>query len=446
MAALTAIDPDAFEASLWWQTARTGAAFPILSGSRRADVAVVGAGIAGLSTALHLAEKGIDVVVLEAGEPGFEATGRSGGIIAPDFVLHSPLTVQRKFGAGQGERFARLVGGSARFVFDLIGRHDIDCDVQANGFLWPAHNMKTVRIQKQRQADWARLGFDVACLSAPEAARLVGSRRYLGALLYRDGGAINPLAFARGLATATVGLGGAVFAHSPVTMPEKTARGWRLRTAEGEVTAPRLILAANGGNAALHPALRRTIVPLHVYEYATAPLAPRLKRKILVEGHALTDKQRYMFTARFDGAGRLISGFPSFLLHRDRQRILREATRRLGHFFPSLADVEVAHLWRGTAWLNSSLLPALYDLADGALAIQACNGRGLALNAALGQEVADWLASGAKTALSVPLQAPRPFAVHAVAKYLPDVLMAATRSLACTGTSLDRVKGRAVDD
>jgi glycine/D-amino acid oxidase-like deaminating enzyme len=125
--------------AVWHATAAPGPDLGRLVGAFETDVLVVGGGIAGLSTALHLAEAGIDVVVIEAGQPGSGATGQSGGLVAPDYIRHSPETIGKTIGRRAGERLTRFLGESAQYCFDLIDRHGIECDSRQDGFWSPAH-------------------------------------------------------------------------------------------------------------------------------------------------------------------------------------------------------------------------------------------------------------------------------------------------------------------
>jgi glycine/D-amino acid oxidase-like deaminating enzyme len=170
--------------------------------------------------------------------------------------------------------------------------------------------------------------------------------------------------------------------------------------------------------------MQRTVLPLKIYEYATAPLAPEQRALILPKGGSFTDKQPYIFTARYDGSGRLIVAFPEFFpACNSEKRLYSEASRRLVTHFPILKDVSIQFLWRGTAWLNPSLLPKVYDLLDGAFAIQACNGRGLATNTVLGKEMATLLIERNEEELSIQLEAPAKIRGHRLLKMAPSVLM-----------------------
>lgn len=408
---------------LWVATAVPGPLLVPLVGEIEADVLVIGGGIAGMTTALHLAEAEVDTVLLEAGQPGDQATGWSGGLVAPDYIRHTPETIGAALGRQRGERLTAMIGGSARAVFDLIERHQIDCDARADGFFTPAHTDGLAQQQRGYANQWASRGFDVRFIEGAEARTVFGAERYCGGLRFGDGGSLNPLGYVRGIARAARNHGARLFSESPVTRLEREGGRWIAYTPCGTVSARRAVLAANGGNAKLHPALRRTALPLHVVQFATAPLDAAQRAVILPEGGAYTDKTPYIFSARLDSQGHLISAFPMSFLLQGGKAHLREAQRRLKQHFDAMPDPQIDYIWEGVAQVNPSFLPELYDLGDGALAIQACNGRGISINTQLGIEVAAAIATNSRDALSVTPRAPRPIRLHAGAALLPKLLM-----------------------
>lgn len=413
----------ALETTLWEHTSAPGPKLERLQGDNKADIAIIGAGVAGLSTALHLAQAGSSVAVIEAREPGSEATGKSGGLIAPDFISHNPDQIENKLGEEWGGRLIKLVGTAASQCFDLISAYDISCDAKKDGFWTPAHNAASAGELRKRAREWQNRGYKVEYFEKERTTWSLGSPRYCGAMRFAEGGSLNPLAFSRGLADAAMRQGATLYSRSPVTKLERRGDRWRVITDNGYLDAKRVVLSANGGNSALHPAMRRTVLPLHVFEFATTTFSDENRALVLHEGGAFTDKQPYMFSARYDSAGRLIAAFPDILVSRNKSRLFKEARRRLHRHFPTVRGPSVEYLWRGTAWLNPSLLPKIYDLQDGVLAIQACNGRGLANNVVLGKEVAAFMTNGSEKSLSVKLERPHPIRGHRMVRHVPSFLM-----------------------
>jgi len=411
--------------SLWQSTAERFAGNACASGDIETDVAVVGAGVAGLSTALHLSEHGTDTLVLEAESPGSAATGASGGILAPEFVRDGIAKACRLHGQEKGERLARMVGKSATFTFDLISRYRIACDADQRGFLSPARSDRDMDSLRTDGRAWSSLGFDVEFMDPCETANAIGSHHDDGALFFETGGALNPLAYALGLAQVLRAAGVPVFTNSPVRCVQKDGGGWLIRTPESSVKAKRVVLAANGGNAGLHPALRGTTLPLLVHEYATPPLSSADRRRYFGSAIPYTDRQTYVFTARLDGTGRVVSALPEVFPKWSSRRFASEARRRFAGMYGMKPSIEYA--WSGTAHLNPSLMPTI-SLPEGdlsLLAIQACNGRGLGVNTILGSEVANLLASGNKEASAVPVTRPKPVTLHCVASLMPRLIMSA---------------------
>src|SRR5262249_18757365 len=187
-------EPFPLSPSLWAATATPAPPTPPLEESIAADVCIVGGGFAGLSTALHLAERGIRAVVLEPHEPGGGGSGRSGGQVIPGLKF-DPDEIVGMYGAERGQRLIEFAGGTADVVFDLIEKHRMDVPRVRNGWIQGAHTAANVELVTSRAEQWSRLGAPVEVLDASAIASLLGTDKYRGGWLDRRGGAIHPLTY-----------------------------------------------------------------------------------------------------------------------------------------------------------------------------------------------------------------------------------------------------------
>ena len=415
---------DTFHDSLWHATAAPAPDLRPRDGDDAADVAIVGAGYLGLSTALHLAGHGARVVVVEAREPGFGASGRNTGFVVPSFVTPiGPKEVEATLGRPRAERLCRLVGGAGRRVFDLVKRHRIRCDASEAGWLQPAHSRERLDLLRRRQADWARHGKTLTLLERDETARLTGFDSYHGALLDPGGGHVNPLGYARGLARAALAAGATIRVGAPVTAIRRGRQGWVLETPSGRIVAERAVLATNALTGPLAPQVARSTVPLVVHQVATRPLDSESRGRILPGNHCLSDTRRDIFALRWTPDGRLVTGGVAALAAGAPGRLRRSLLARLGRLLPLAGPVEAEYAWSGVICLTRDFLPRVFEVDRDLFAATGCNGRGLALSTALGEELAAFLAGGDRASLSVPISPPAPIRGHFAARHLPSVML-----------------------
>jgi len=230
-------------ANLWEETAVAAPKLSPLAGRASAEVLVIGAGYLGLSAALHLAEAGRDVLVLEAETPGFGASGRNGGQVIPG-LKHDPDEIEAAFGRERGERLWRFAGGTADFVFNLIDRLGLKAEARRTAWIQGVHSEKAAKQAQVRAAQWRKRGADVAFVEAAEAARLIGADIYVGAFVDRRAGCLQPLSYARELARAALSAGARIHGASRVVSLDRPERGWRAATAAGAIaTADKVVFA-----------------------------------------------------------------------------------------------------------------------------------------------------------------------------------------------------------
>ncbi|NQW11472.1 MAG: FAD-binding oxidoreductase [Alphaproteobacteria bacterium] len=389
--------------SLWAATAPPPPPTAPLQESLRTDVVVIGAGVTGLSTAIHLAERGIGCVVLEAEAAGFGGSGRNSGHIIPTLGAGDPDALVARLGAERGERMVAFLRDSADLVFELIRRYQIECEAVQNGWAMPAHRPSRLKDIERRYEEWTRRQARARLLDAAETEALLGTRTYHGALMLPSGGHVNPLALAHGLAHAAVGLGVRLYTGAPALSLDRGADGgWRVRTPSGEVIADKLVVATNAYTGALVPKLARSLVRIINYQVSTHPLPAGERESVLPSDVSSSDTRRDLRPFRKDRAGRLVTGATLALPIAMDRRIRPWIERRIGQVFPQISDRRLEYVWNGRIAMTPNRLPRVHEIGPGAITAIAYNGRGMAIGMAMGAALADWAAGTPADQLPLP--------------------------------------------
>lgn len=393
--------------SLWEATAAPSAAWPALQGDLQTDVAVVGGGYTGCAAALAAALAGAHVVLVEAHDIGWGASGRTGGQVIPG-LKYDPDELERMLGSELGPRLVAAVGSVGDEVYGLIDRHRIECEATRKGWLQPAVSSRTLRLVSERCEQWARRGAPATLVDRARISEMIGTDQYLGGWEDLRAGHVQPLSFNRGLAAAAASAGAEIFTRSAAQHLGKEGSRWKLRTAAGSVSADTVIIGTNGYTDSLWPGLARTVVPMISMQAATDPLPPELGRRILPAGHCASDSRRLLWYFRRDAAGRLLMGgrapFREDLGPEDAAN-LRAAVDTL---FPQLRSVPFKYHWGGRVAMTKDHLPHLHQLAPGVWTALGYNGRGVGLAPLLGRFLAQ-LASGVRADdIPFPVTAMRP--------------------------------------
>jgi glycine/D-amino acid oxidase-like deaminating enzyme len=393
-----------------------------LAGAGRADVVIVGGGIGGCSAALHAAEAGARVVLLEAKQIGWGAAGRNGGHVAPA-TKHDPDEIIRRWGAQAGQRLIDAAEQGPSVVGDLVRRHGIDCEFSVPGIISAAHTPTAMRTLASRVEYWQARGRPVELLDRRRAAEMIGSDYYLGAWIDRRGAKINPLAYVRGLARAAIKAGAALHEGSAVTRLARNGGNWLIETAQGSVQADMAFLCTNAYTDGLWPGLRRTIVPVRAYQFASRPLRDNVRKTILPGGQPMTDSRRLLSGIRLHSDGRLHFGGQGPAFGPQGEPSWAPTLARLQKIFPQLGDVETDFWWTGWMAMNGDNSWHLHELAPGLLAMLGCNGRGVALATIYGRELARHAAGTPARDFVLPPSRPKRIWLHAAARPLVSALI-----------------------
>ena len=304
-------EPFPLTPSLWAATAAPAPRTEILQGSAQTDVAIVGAGYAGLSTALHLARRGVKTTLVEARELGFGGSGRNGGQVIPG-LKYDPDDLIAMFGPERGGRLVDFAGRTADSVFDLIEQYDMDVPRQRNGWIQGAHTRAALTLAHARAQQWARHGAPVQPLDKGETSALIGTDRYLGGWVDKRAGAIQPLSYVHGLARAAMQEGATVYTESPVARLSRSSSSsgrWTVHGANGsQLTAERVVLCTNAYGGGLVPRLNTTIIDANTFMVATQPLPDAVRASIFPQGQVCSDTRNLLLYFRLDHTGRLLMG------------------------------------------------------------------------------------------------------------------------------------------
>ena len=397
---------------LWEKTAPAAPQTRPLDGAVTTEVAIIGAGYTGLSTALHLAERGISSVVIEAAEIGFGGSGRNVGLVnAGMWVMPEDLIAT--LGQDYGNRLLDFLGAGPAYVWEMVRRHAIDCEANPVGTLHAGVGKKGVAELTERARQWQKRGAPVDLLDKSEAAAMLGTSFYAGALLDRRAGTIQPLAYARGLARAATALGVAIHTQSPATALTRSANGWLVRTPNGSVTAKQVVLATDAYTRLLPQNIARQQVTLPYFNMATQPLAPDVAKSILPGRQGVWDTKEVLLSYRFDAMNRLVFGSVGALRNSGVAVHRAWAKRALRKLYPQITELRFEQEWFGNIGMTSDNLPRFHQLDDGIYSFCGYNGRGIAPGTVFGRAMAGLLSGDtAAAALPLPLSQPEPAALR----------------------------------
>jgi len=402
--------------SLWAHSACPAPVTTRLEGKHSSQVVVIGGGFTGLSTALHLAEAGKQVILLEASEIGFGGSGRNVGLVNAG-LWTPPEDIEAILGKEAGSKLYAALGKAPDLVFSLIERFDIQCEATRNGTLHLAHSYSGFKDLQNRTRQLQARGAPVELLDASKTAAMTGSEYHFGAILDPRAGTIQPLGYARGLAAAAQSLGAELYTHSPVTGLERTPGndGWRVSTASGEVRAESLVLATNAYSTDLGIGLEQTFTPLHFFQFASAPLDAEILKHVLPGKQGCWDTRQVMTSLRLDRSGRIILGSVGKFAGESSDFLQGWAGDQLRKLFPDLYPRMVdqcagsiwRHGWTGRIAYSHDHLPHLHLPSPGLIACIGYSGRGIGPGTVMGKAIAEHLLGAPLAALPLPVTEPR---------------------------------------
>ena len=385
--------PGAFPDSWYVASADIPDERPPLRGEIRADVCIIGAGYTGLSAARHLAQKGLDVVVLDAHRAGFGASGRNGGQVCSGYdSTQTDLT--RKLGAAKARMLWDLAEEAKADLRALCADHIPQAHFRPGQVHGTYNATETARDQAEVDLLQERYGYAQARLCGPEEMRaLVKSPHYHSGLLDMGAGHIHPLRYVLGLARLAEDAGARLFEHTEVHRIDKGDPAV-VATDKGRVTADFVVLAGNGYLPNLERKVAARVMPLNSFIGATEPLGARA-RDVLGQDIAVHDSKWVANYFRLSEDKRLLfGGRPSYGLGFP-QGIAALMQKRIPKLFPQLEGVRIDYAWGGTLGVTIPRLPAVIRVAPNIVSAGGYSGHGVALSGLAGKVMAEAIAGQA---------------------------------------------------
>jgi glycine/D-amino acid oxidase-like deaminating enzyme len=365
------------------------------------DVAIVGGGFTGTSTALHLSEKQVSCAVLEAQTIGFGGSGRNVGLVNAGLWL-PPQDIRTKLGDHYGTELVRVLAEAPAYVLSLIDKHSIQCEATRTGTIHAAHSMTGFKDLERRAQEWKRLKAPIDLLDKAAAAKMTGTDRFYGGLLDHRAGTINPMGYVRGLARAAMDNGAQIYTDVRVTRLEKVGARWKLHTGNHTISADAVVLGTNAYTDDLWPGLKQSFTMIHYFQICTEPLGEP-GAHILPERQGVWNTAPIMFSVRRDEFGRLIMGSMGKIHGGETGLTKRWAVRQIRNYFPELTNVKIEKAWFGQIAMTPDHLPRIHRLADGLYTPIGYNGRGITPGTMFGKGIAQVLSGSSEKDLPLPI-------------------------------------------
>lgn len=393
---LTANDrPGEYPPSYYAASAEHLPPFPKAAGELSCDVCVIGAGFTGLSTAYHLAQRGYDVMVLDAQRVGFGASGRNGGQVSMG-QRRDQDDLEGIVGKDHARQLWDIGAQAVGLVKELCQKDEVRTDF-VPGIVHTVHRARdhkhNIAFVEHMQRNY---GYDQVRVLSPEECRAtVKSPAYHGGTLDMGSGHVNPMELVLGLARLAQGAGAKIFEQSKVARLDKGDPA-TVHTSDAKITARYVVLACNGYLGRLDAHVAARVMPINNYIVATEPMTPEAQEAIIANNYAVADSKFVINYFRFSEDHRLLFGGTESYGYRFPADIASSVRKPMTEIFPQLKDTRIDHAWGGTLSVTMNRLPHFERMGGNILSMSGYSGAGVALGTLAGQIGAEAIAGQAE--------------------------------------------------
>lgn len=359
-----------------------------LSGDKQADVCVIGAGFTGLSTALHLVEQGYHVIVLEAAQVGWGATGRNGGQMINGYNRGFDV-IKKRYNEDTAKALISMAFEGSDIIRQRVEKYKIECDLVKAGSFVAAFNQQQLKDLEHEKKTWEDIGHkDLEIKDHTNLKDIVNTDAYCGGLLDHKGGHVHALNLALGQARAIKELGGEIYEGSKV-IDIIYGSSPVAKTSSGQVSCKYLILCGNAYLGNLVPELSSKIMPISSQIITTEPLDPERARLLMPSNACVEDSNYFLDYYRRTSDNRLLFGGGIIYTNAHPEDISARLVPKMLKVFPDLKGVKIDFAWSGSIAITFKRLPHIGKISDNIIFAHGYSGHGVTTTHLIGKVIAE---------------------------------------------------------
>lgn len=371
--------------SYWAKTSNPQPKRPKLEGDFHTDIAIIGAGFTGLSTAYYLQKLGYKTVILDENCVGWGASGRNGSLMLIGYK-HSLHQLAKKFGIEAAQEMLQMSLDGISLVKRIVEEHHISCELTNKGSFNAAYKPSHLEsLKREQQFMMESLNYENLIVEKTDVGQELDSPLYHGGLIDPNSYYLHPLNFAIGLAEAAESLGATIYEQSKVVSIDRKQGDVILSTSSGRVIAKELVVATNGYTSSITKNLAKSVIPVGSYIVTTENLDPSLANSLIPNKRGTFDTKNFLYYFRLTSDHRLLFGGRVHFKGKESEELYQTLQQSMVDVFPQLTDYRIEYKWGGMLALTFDLLPHIGITEEGTHFALGYSGHGVSLSTLMGK-------------------------------------------------------------